>query len=122
MTLTSIIRTGLPILVELIDLVNSVIIFLSQVTLHRWLTCLLPDCDSHSATLLDLFISSDTSICSTVAFLPLGNSNHVAASVSIDFPSNSQWDDPFNRIVYDYSRDDWDVLRDNLRCSMGGYL
>ena len=40
-TLTSIIRTGLPILVELIDLVNSVIIFLSQMTLPRWLTFLL---------------------------------------------------------------------------------
>ena len=37
----SIIRTGLPILVELIDLVNSVIIFLSQMTLLRWLTFLL---------------------------------------------------------------------------------
>ena len=36
-----IIRTGLPILVELIDLVNSVIIFLSQMTLLRWLTFLL---------------------------------------------------------------------------------
>ena len=40
-TLTSIIRTGLPILVELIDLVNSIIIFLSQTTLLRWLTFLL---------------------------------------------------------------------------------
>ena len=40
-TLTSIIWTGLPILVELIDLVNSVIIFLSQMTLLRWLTFLL---------------------------------------------------------------------------------
>ena len=40
-TLTSTIRTGLPILVELIDLVNSVIIFLSQMTLLRWLTFLL---------------------------------------------------------------------------------
>ena len=40
-TLTSIIRTGLPILVELIDLVNYVIIFLSQMTLLRWLTFLL---------------------------------------------------------------------------------
>ena len=37
----SIIRTGLPILVELINLVNSVIIFLSQMTLLRWLTFLL---------------------------------------------------------------------------------
>ena len=40
-TLTSIIRTGLPILLELIDLVNSVIIFLSKMTLLRWLTFLL---------------------------------------------------------------------------------
>ena len=40
-TLTSIIRTGLPFLGELIDLVNSVIIFLSQMTLLRWLTFLL---------------------------------------------------------------------------------
>ena len=38
--LTSIIKTGLPILVELIDLVNSVIIFLSEMTLLRWLTFL----------------------------------------------------------------------------------
>ena len=38
--LTSIIRTCLPILVELIDLVNSVIIFLFQMTLLRWLTFL----------------------------------------------------------------------------------
>ena len=38
--LTSIIRTGIPILLEMIDLVNSVIIFLSQMTLPRWLTFL----------------------------------------------------------------------------------
>ena len=37
-TSTFIIRTGSHILVELIDLVNSVIIFLSQMTLLRWLT------------------------------------------------------------------------------------
>ena len=39
-TLTSIIRTCLPILVELINLVNSATIFLSQMTLLRWLTFL----------------------------------------------------------------------------------
>ena len=44
------------------------------------------DCDSHSPALLDLFISSDAGICSTMAFLPLGNSDHVVISVSIDFP------------------------------------
>ena len=36
-----VIRTGSPILVELIGLVNSLIIFLSQMTLLRWLTFLL---------------------------------------------------------------------------------
>ena len=37
----------------------------------------IPDCDSHSPALLDLFISSDTSICFTITFPPLGNSDHV---------------------------------------------
>ena len=115
-TLTSIIRTGLPILVELIDLVNPVIIFLSQTTLLRWLTFLLgSQTDSHSPALLDFFLSSDASICSTMAFPPLGNSDHVVVPVSIDFPSYSQRDAPFHRIAYDYSRADWDGLRDHLR-------
>ena len=39
--LTSIIRTGLPILVEVVDLVSSSITFLSQTTLLRWLTFVL---------------------------------------------------------------------------------
>ena len=50
----------------------------------------IPDCESHSPALLDLFLSSDTSIYSTVAFPPLGNSTHAIVSVSIDFPSNSK--------------------------------
>ena len=75
----------------------------------------IPGCDSHSPALLDLFISSDTSICSAMAFPPLGNSDHVAVSVPIDFPSNSQQDAPFHRIAYDYSRSEWDSLRDNFR-------
>ena len=50
----------------------------------------IPDCDSHSPALLDLFLSSDASICSTstIYFPPLGNFDHVIASVSIDFPTN----------------------------------
>ena len=75
----------------------------------------IPDCDSHSPALLDFFLSSDVSICSTMAFPPLGNSDHVAVSVSIDFPSNSQRNPPFHRIAYDYSRAYWDGLRDHLR-------
>ena len=75
----------------------------------------IPDCDSHSPALLDLFISSDASICSTMAFPPLGNSDHVVVSVSIDFPTNSQQDAPFHHIAYDYSCADWDGLCDHLR-------
>ena len=75
----------------------------------------IPDCDSHSPALLDLFLSSDASICSTMAFPPLGNSDHVVVSVSIDFPVNSKQDAPFHRVAYDYSRADWDGLRDHLR-------
>ena len=45
---------------------------------------------------------SDTSICSTRAIPPFGNSNHIVASVSIDLPSNSKGDD-------------WDSPCDHLR-------
>ena len=101
-TLPSIITTGLPILVELNNLVNSVIIFLSQMTLLRWLTFLLG-------------YQTDTSTCSAMAFSTWGNSDHVAVSVSIDFPSNSQQDAPYHCIAYDYSHADSDGLRDHLR-------
>ena len=124
-TLASIIKTGLPILVELINLMNSAIIFLSQTTLLRWLTFLLRSLtvDSQSPALLDLFLSSDASICSTMAFPPLGNSDHVVVSVSIDFPSNSQQDAPLHRIAYNYSCADWDGLHDHLTdVPWGGYL
>ena len=75
----------------------------------------IPDSDSDSPALLDLFISSDTSICSTMAFAPLGNSDHVVVSVSIEFSTNSQQDAPFHRIAFDYSRADWDGLCYHLR-------
>ena len=73
------------------------------------------DCDSHSPALLDLLISSDASICSTMAFPPLEKSDHVVVSVSIDFAINPKKDVPFHRIAYDFSRADWDSLRDHLR-------
>ena len=74
----------------------------------------IPDCDSHSPALSDLFISSDTSICSTMAFPPLVNSYHVV-SVSIDFQISSKQDALFHRIAYEYSCPDWDGLCDHLR-------
>ena len=75
----------------------------------------MPEFDSHSPALSDLFLSSDASICSAMAFPPLGNSDHVVVSDSIDFPSNSQRDAPFHRIAYDYSCADWDSVRNYLR-------
>ena len=67
----------------------------------------IPNCDFHSIAYLDLFISSDASICYTMASLPLGNSDHVVALVSIEFLRNSKQDVLFHRIAYEYSRADW---------------
>ena len=75
----------------------------------------IPDCDSHSPALLDFFLSSDASICSTMVFPALGNSDHVVVSVLIGFPINSKWDASFHCIAYDYSCTDWDELHDNLK-------
>ena len=72
----------------------------------------IPDYDSHS--FMDLFLSSDASIYSTMVFSSLENFD-VVVSVSIDFPSIPQWDTPFHDIAYDYSRADWDGLCDHLR-------
>ena len=86
-------------------------------TLLRWLTFLLGSLTvslTVRPAFLDLFISSDASICSTLGFPPLGNSDHLV-SVSIDFPSNSQQDDQIHCIIYDYSHADWDSLQYYLR-------
>ena len=58
----------------------------------------IPGCDSHSPAFLGLFISSNASICSTVAFPPLENFDCV--SVSIDFPSNSKGDALFHHVTW----------------------
>ena len=50
----------------------------------------IPHSDYHSHALLDFFLSSYASICSTMVFPPLRNFNHVVVSVSIDFLSNSK--------------------------------
>ena len=70
----------------------------------------IPDCDSHSPALLELFLSSDASSYSTMAFSPFGNSDNIVVLVSIDFPSNLQRDAPFHCIAYDYSHADWNGL------------
>ena len=75
----------------------------------------IPDYDCHSPALLNLFISSDASICSNMVFPQLGNSDHVVVSVSIDFPINSKQDALFHCVAYDYSCADRDSLCDHLR-------
>ena len=50
-----------------------------------------------------------------MALPPLGNSDHVVVSVSIDFPINSRQDTSFHCVTYDYSCADWDGLCDHLR-------
>ena len=110
-TWTFIIRTGSDRSVELCHNCSISNDLTQMVNFPTWI----PDCDSHSPALLDLFLSSDASICSIMAFPPLRNSNHVVVSVSMDFPSNSQRDVPSHCIAYDSSRADWNGLCDHLR-------
>ena len=56
----------------------------------------IPGCDPHSPALLNSFISSNASICSTMASPTTGNSDAMI-SVLINFPSNSQWEALFHR-------------------------
>ena len=67
----------------------------------------IPDCDSHSPALLDLFLK--------MVFPPLENSDHVVVSISVDFPLNSKRDPPFHRVAYNYSGAYLEGLHDHLR-------
>ena len=69
--------------------------------------------DSHNLALLDLFVSADASICSTMTFPRLGNSDHVVVLVSIDFPTNSGC--PVSSDSLCYSCADWNGLCHHLR-------
>ena len=73
------------------------------------------DCGFFSSALLKLFLSPGSSICSTVAFPPLGNSNLVVVLFSTDFSSKSKRHAPFHHTAYSYSRTDWDGLLHHLR-------
>ena len=73
----------------------------------------IPDCDSHSPALLDLFLLM-------LVFVLQWLSLHLEIlimllSVSIEFPINLKRDAPFYRKAYDYSRADWDGLCYHLR-------
>ena len=100
---------------ELIDLVNSVVIFLSQMILFRWLTFLLRSLTVILTVLLFcIYFFFLTSICSTMAFPPFRNSD-VVISISIDFAIIAKQDALFHGIAYDYSLHDCDGLCDHLR-------
>ena len=76
-------------------------------SLFRWITflrCFL--IVILSPALLDAFISSKPSICSTVTFPLLGNCHHVFVSVSIDFASISKRNAPPHPTAYGYSHVD----------------
>ena len=75
----------------------------------------IPDFDSHSRGLSDLFIPYDASICSTVTFPPLENSDRVVVSVSTDFPPDLKRAASFHCTAFDYSCADWDGLCDHWR-------
>ena len=74
----------------------------------------IPDCVLKVLLFL-IYLFLETSICSTMAFPPFRNSDHVVVSVSIDFPLNSQWDALFYDIAYDCSHTDWGGICDHLR-------
>ena len=91
-TLTSSIRNGKPILVQLIEVVSSVITFFTSDDLTHMVNfpTRISDCNSNSVLLFWM---------ATMAFPPLGNSDHFVVSVSIHFRSNSQQDDLFHSIA-----------------------
>ena len=90
------------------DRADRTLIFLSQIDLLRWLTFLLGSL-SHSPAILDLFVSSDSSICSIMAFPALRHFDYVVVW------SNSKWGAPFHRIACNYSCADWDGFCDHSR-------
>ena len=113
----SIITTGLPILVELIDLVNSVIISLSQMTLLRWLPFLL----GHQTVILTFRLFWIYLFLLTLVFVL----KWLSLNWNILIMLLSQFPLTFHHIhngmlcfiafAHDYSCADWDGLRDHVR-------
>ena len=101
---------------KLIDLVNPVIISLSPTNLIRWLTFLL---GSQCATVTVLLFSIHFFLLALVLVLQW-LTRHWEILIMLlsqfpDFPPNWQRDAQFHCIAYDYSRAEWDSLRDPLR-------
>ena len=77
-------------MVELVDLLNSFMIFLSLTTLDYFLPTRISDWSCHIPTLSLLFLSSYPSVCSALIFPPFGNLENVPALDSNDVLLNSE--------------------------------
>ena len=115
--ITSITRTGLPILMELIDLVNSVIIFLSQMTWLRWLSFLLR---SQTVILIDCSFGFLSFLMLVFVLQWLSLHWEILIILLCHFPLT--FHQIYNRmscfitdLAYDYSQADWDDFCNHLR-------
>ena len=85
-------------------------------TLLRWLTFLLGSQTVILTVLLFWIYFFLLMLVFVLQWLSLHwDSDHVVVSVSMDFPSHSQGNDPFHCVAYDYSCADWDDLHNLLR-------
>ena len=83
-------------------------------TFRRWLTFLLWSLVATLTGLLMLIYFFFLTLVFVLKWLSL-LWEILIVSISIDFSLNSKQDAPFHCIAYDYSRADWDGLRDHLR-------
>ena len=116
-TLTSNIRTGLPILVKLIDLVNYVIFFLSQTTLLRWLNFLLGSQTVILIVLLFWIYLFLLMLVFVLQWLPLHWEILIMllSHFPLTFHQIHNGMPCFIAIAYDYSFADWGGLCDHLK-------
>ena len=75
----------------------------------------IPDRDDHSPSLLDLFLTSNPTICQTSSSSALGKSDHVVVNILVNLNTKAAQESPFHRTLYSYDRGDWDSFRDFLR-------
>ena len=75
----------------------------------------IPDRADHSPSLIDLFLTSNPTICQTSSSSALGKSDHVVVNIQINLCTKAAQESPYHRTVYSYDRGDWDSFRDFLR-------
>ena len=112
----SITRNGSPILVELINLVNTYNFSISNnltqmVNIPAWIL----DCDSHSPPLLDLLIASDASICSAIVYFHWKILIMLLSQFPLTFHQIHNGVPCFIGQCMTILVLDWDGLRDHLR-------